>query len=328
MAGCIEGRYANRLRHHRAAPVRGIVRRLLHSLREDLQSDLPSKGPHKMGNFKISTSRSKIIYILSGIIILIFGMTQLKRERQELRREGGLPGIHFMVGGPLKDLPANSFDRVPLEGELDFAQRLPNLIHQSTYNCSPSDFELSFIDFALSRPLEIIASVDFGWHEGLLVEEVMLCGFCHQRAFFLTDHLIENNVDAMTLGLSGHVVTLANIEGTDYLLDPDYGATAINYNLFDEELRVAVFDGYSQSAFDNSAVIFPMIASRDDNFQYYEHEYLQGISERQRLLFRISDVIALALVAIGVTTAVAPIVGAKSKLPKWSADSHDARLKR
>jgi len=43
------GRYAHRLRHHRAAPARGIARRLLHSLRDHLQPDLPGKRRHSRG---------------------------------------------------------------------------------------------------------------------------------------------------------------------------------------------------------------------------------------------------------------------------------------
>ena len=43
------GRYAHRLRHRRAAPVRGIGRRLLHGLRDHLQSDLAAKRRHTRG---------------------------------------------------------------------------------------------------------------------------------------------------------------------------------------------------------------------------------------------------------------------------------------
>ena len=43
------GRYAHRLRHRRAAPVRGIGRRLLHGLRDHLQSDLAGKRRHTRG---------------------------------------------------------------------------------------------------------------------------------------------------------------------------------------------------------------------------------------------------------------------------------------
>lgn len=44
------GRYAHRRRHHRAAPVRGIRRRLLHSLRDHLQPDLPAKRRNTRGS--------------------------------------------------------------------------------------------------------------------------------------------------------------------------------------------------------------------------------------------------------------------------------------
>ena len=42
-------RYAHRLGHRRAAPVRGIGRRLLHGLRDHLQPDLPGKRRHARG---------------------------------------------------------------------------------------------------------------------------------------------------------------------------------------------------------------------------------------------------------------------------------------
>jgi len=42
-------RNAHRLGHHRAAPVRGIGRRLLHGLRDDFQPDLPRQGRHARG---------------------------------------------------------------------------------------------------------------------------------------------------------------------------------------------------------------------------------------------------------------------------------------
>ena len=43
------GRYAHRLGHCRAAPVRGVGRRLLHGLRDHLQPDFPGQGRHTRG---------------------------------------------------------------------------------------------------------------------------------------------------------------------------------------------------------------------------------------------------------------------------------------
>jgi hypothetical protein len=48
-------------------------------------------------------------------------------------------------------------------------------------------------------------------------------GYCSQQALALTGFLRERGVEARTVGLDGHVVTVAMTPVGEWVLDPDYG---------------------------------------------------------------------------------------------------------
>ena len=48
-------------------------------------------------------------------------------------------------------------------------------------------------------------------------------GYCSQQAIVLTGFLRERGVEARTVGLGGHVVTVAQTPEGEWVLDPDYG---------------------------------------------------------------------------------------------------------
>ncbi|NMC87865.1 MAG: hypothetical protein GYA69_05495 [Candidatus Moranbacteria bacterium] len=48
-------------------------------------------------------------------------------------------------------------------------------------------------------------------------------GLCSQHAIALVDFLMSNGIEAHTVGLDGHVVATADVNGEWWILDPDYG---------------------------------------------------------------------------------------------------------
>jgi len=181
---------------------------------------------------------------------------------------------------------------------LPFAYRLSTIVHESTYHCDPSDFQLSFIERRIADYMIWRHETNFGWKQGLL-DDRLLCGYCHQRAYLLAKHLQKNGIDAITYGLTGHVVVLAILDGSKYLLDPDYGTVPMNYQLEGDALKSEIYAAYASSAWDNSAIVYPMIASRGDN-RAYNPGYIDAVAENQLALRALAHKYATASIVLGI----------------------------
>jgi len=70
------------------------------------------------------------------------------------------------------------------------------------------------------------------WRTALLLG----VGYCSQQAIVLAGYLQERGIEAVPMGLDGHVVTVARTPSGEWVLDPDYGVV-IPHSLDDLEAR-------------------------------------------------------------------------------------------
>lgn len=141
---------------------------------------------------------------------------------------------------PIYELPAASFAAMPNEAPLDYAQRINQLVHFSTYHCGAHEAELG--------PVSSLVAGRF-FAEGLLDFDRFECGLCHQRAYMLTKVLDHPGIEnAIVLAFEGHVVVSAHVEGHQYLIDPDYGVGPIKWDVSQSDRLAAVIAAYSAIA--------------------------------------------------------------------------------
>lgn len=166
--------------------------------------------------------KSKNLWLatLGGALLLM--AVVVNRETDPPSTRLATPGYSYAVTSPLKGWLDPRLRRKPGETDMPLASRLNKEIFNARYHC---DFRET------SRLIENIAALTFRdrFREvGLLYPE-HLCGFCHQSAYILSRAMTNNGIDAIPLGLNGHVVTLMSLDGTAWLFDPDFGLGPFEY---------------------------------------------------------------------------------------------------
>ena len=179
----------------------------------------------------------------------------------------------------LRDRPASQFARGPEEPELDYVQRMSNLVYSATGHCLPSDSRLSTIERLLLLPIP-----ELKW-QGILTIERFECGFCHQRSHILSTILGQNGTESFVLGLNGHVVVQFAIGDSTYVADPDYGIAPFRYDLQREALRAEAMAVYAAIGSSNDELIANMYATSEDNGPYISPTILYILEAYQRIAF-------------------------------------------
>lgn len=120
-------------------------------------------------------------------------------------------------------------------------------------------------------------------------------GFCSQRALIVTDILHDNNIDADTISINGHVIATAKItdEGTqkDFVLDPDYDV-AIPFSLEYTQNNTNILNKYYNDK--NTEVIIGIYEKK------FRKKYGIRFSKRKELFFVwLQWLIPAALICLG-----------------------------
>jgi hypothetical protein len=225
----------------------------------------------------------RIVAALIGLAMLGLAIQHAAYAPPEPARQG-LPNIDYPTGPWLGETSPPA--RQPGEAELAYALRLSRYVHESSYHCRASELPLSWIErgfAALARPV---------FAEGLLVRERFRCGLCSQRAGMLDQLLHERGIASDVLGVEGHVV----VKVGDHIVDPDFNVGPFLYS--DPDLYRSAAAVYSRirgtAGFDYAA----FLASKGDN-ELYDRPYMEKMEGYQRTLFRLADVAALLLAAVG-----------------------------
>jgi hypothetical protein len=203
--------------------------------------------------------------------------------------------------------------RVDGEADLEFANRMLNIVHDSTYHCEAYDYRQSWFTW-LTWKLGIYSIIP-GNTQGVLDLKTFRCGFCHQRAFILAKVLRDRGIkSAEVLGINGHVITVFKDNNELYSVDPDFGVGPVNIsgldsgeNISDEilnknELRNGLWNTYSpligshsQSLIDS---VLDFYLSNEDN-QYYNYNNLERLRTAQSIMFFFEKVIEASFIICG-----------------------------
>lgn len=255
----------------------------------------------------------KIVFIVSAAMAIAttgLATSHFTHSSQSPGNVAGVPGLNYVSGPTLAEVDPKVWLKRENESELAFAGRISRQVHNSTYHCSPTEFTLSPVETVLSTALQIFTfGTDvFGWNQGLLSMNRLVCGFCHQRAYFVAKVLRDNGIDAKTYGLTGHVVTHFAADGRQWLVDPDYDVPPLQYDVDPESLLSAATDRYEVASWSNQLMVANMIATKSDNGPYYSNEYLDTLVQRRAALFFIADIVAAALAMAAIAGSTAALV--------------------
>ena len=202
-------------------------------------------------------------------------------------------------------------NRMSGETDLEFADRMLNVVHDSTYHCEPDDYRQSWFTWLIWK-LGIYSIIP-GNNQGVLDLKTFRCGFCHQRAFILAKVLRDRGIkSAEVLGLSGHVVTVFKDNNKLYSVDPDYGVGPVNitgldsgddaYELSNNELTDGLRQSYSPLIGTYSEGLIDSVLDfylTNENNEYYSYNSLERLRSAQSILFFFEKVIEISFVLCG-----------------------------
>lgn len=191
------------------------------------------------------------------------------------------------------------------ETDLAFTERAMRTIHRATYHCEArQNSQTLAATLAASRAPE---TSTFGY----LDPSILRCGFCHQRAFLLTETLRRGGItNARTFGLNGHVVTLVRIGDASYMVDPDFGVGPIKY----ESTSYASTAVSHYSTVTDAEMVKHLtdgaFSTMGDDVEYMTHDWLLALSARQLNVVREVELqltrAGALLVALGLVLMLAP----------------------
>ncbi|EIC22549.1 hypothetical protein Thi970DRAFT_02820 [Thiorhodovibrio frisius] len=187
------------------------------------------------------------------------------------------------------------------ESDWDFSTRLNQQVFESIYHCD--------YDFA-PRAIERIVGLTPGSkldQVGFLSPDIV-CGFCHQVAFILAKALSNGGLNAKPLGVNGHVVTLAYIDGKPFVLDPDIGVGPIAYG---DQMSDEAAHAYKTKLMDSTDQppspglvrymnkIVEAYATTEDDRPYFTLDWMSRIQIRQQRYILFVTVFAYGIGFLG-----------------------------
>lgn len=187
----------------------------------------------------------------------------------------GGPGMSRAIDRPLSGWDDPRMRRAPGEADLEFATRAMREVHEATYHCNANQSSQTLAAHLAAEAVAETASY------GYLAPDIMRCGFCHQRAFLLAEFLRRGGIsNAQTYALQGHVLTLAQIDGQYFMLDPDYGVGPILYH---GPTYAAVPDDHYAAVVDPRTleVLREPFSRADDDVPYMTHDWLLATAAQQ-----------------------------------------------
>ena len=206
---------------------------------------------------------------------------------------------------------------------MEFAARVTKVIHNSGYNCKPTNSPEW-----LSHLLSVFNILEFK-KIGVLTPKYFRCGFCSQRAYILSRTLRNNGVAAKAYGLEGHVVTVFTVGSFFYIADSDYGVGPFEVDVTDTmAMTNAAARHYAHLNGDEATAaqknqyrsVLRAYDQKENDGQYYNSAYLDTVAERQeQLLDHAGTIRALVLLAAIAFTAV----GAWAIVFGWKGQKKD-----
>lgn len=226
-------------------------------------------------------------FVIGFLLVLVFVFLTVL-EKETLPEEKGREGFSYSVGSSSALMFIAKRDG---EAVLDFVRRANKRVFQSVYHCenlAPEKYWLNNIYNSLSGRDK----------QGTLAVGLISCGLCHQSAYILARILLDNDIEASVLGISGHVIVKFSHFGQIFYIDPDYGVGPFDSEspLLSERL-LQVYGGVTSE--NNTLGIVSMYMTQAGHGSYYTMKYLDQRAESQVLLYRLQLFIKYTLLSLG-----------------------------
>lgn len=235
---------------------------------------------------------------------------------------GTVPGYHFLATAQLEGFQDSRLKRQAGEDDYQFAVRALDVVGQTIYHCEDNRATQSWL-LRLAAFLRLKKAED----QGLLVPIKLKCGLCHQTAYILARVLRAEGISAFQYGLSGHVVTRANLNGEDYYLDPDFSVGP--FKVYDPNLGQKLKSRYANAGVNEQRAEFiaKLYTTTDDNTIYHSVEELDGIANKQQKWLMAEKFIEYALGVLGIIMAfqgLRILMAWRRRLPRHQAGTVQA----
>lgn len=262
--------------------------------------------PTSFNGLVLDMQNQHLLRTLAYIAAIIFFFIAIEHFTHETQPNGVgmlLPGFDHIDGRSLAEIPMAEFKKGELETPLVYVSRVTEKIYSATYHCLPTDNSLSMVEEAVSWAGKALG-YDPQFDQGLFGFNRLKCGFCSERAAAVTHVLRLNGMDAITLGINGHVITKVTIDGAVYYTDPDYGVGPYLADLPADKIRKV----YLQSVMPKLAgIVAEKVVDKSDDEPYYTDEYLQGLESLRSVIYLVSNIIG-CLLLVGVLVCSARII--------------------
>lgn len=180
-------------------------------------------------------------------------------------RLDSVPGYSFALEPKLVNFADERLNKKESESDLAYATRINKQIFNAYYHCNYKEVT-NFSEWIASKIYNDSLNIGF-------LSPNRPCGWCHQTSFILSRTLVENGINAIPLGLNGHVVTLVNFQSSDEFEIGKLGGGSRWY-IFDSDFGVGPF-AYSDNMWSTISSFYP--------------EYLRNDSQLSSAFQTISD---------------------------------------
>ncbi|MDD1968899.1 hypothetical protein ACIPO9_01260 [Pseudomonas sp. NPDC090203] len=244
---------------------------------------------------------------LAVLVALALVVEHFSHDAQPQSRGNSIPGYDYIQGRTLAEIPLVEMARRENEPVLAYVTRVTQMVHKATYHCLPDQNSVSWIETAVNYAA-YKAGHDANYDLGLYNFRTLRCGYCSERAAAVTRILRRSDLDAITYGLGGHVVSKVMIDGTAYFTDPDYGVGPYPANLD----FAGIEELYTHSVIpQNANMIAAIVTDPTGSGPYLSEEYLTSLRDLRRKLHFVANAAASGLLVFS-------LVAACFFRPRWS----------
>jgi hypothetical protein len=245
-------------------------------------------------------------FLFGSLLLLTLVAVILRFYEYEPPHDGPaepIPGYSYALEPRLANFGDKRLKKKVGESDLIFATRVNKVIFNSFYHCNYK--EVTSFSELIGRKI-YYDSLSIGF-----ISPNRPCGWCHQSSIIASLVLVENGINAIPLGINGHVITLVNFESTDefdidqisgekkgggwYVFDSDFGVGPFVYG---DDMWRSVENHYPEyfRNINQYASAFQKIS--DDSPYYSLEELKEELAKQEKLLAKIDTLHNLTIIIL------------------------------
>lgn len=221
-------------------------------------------------SFSHSKKALKILCVLEGVLLTIVCSGFLDFKYQHTTPTP-VKNLHYSTQPKLKGWDDERLQRKPHETDMEYATRMNVVVGSAFYHCNYRTTENIF---------EKVASrFSKTYEQSGFLQASRNCGFCHQAAYILARVLNAEGIDAIPLGMSGHVCVLMKNGNEEYIFDPDF---VVGPMLYQEDMTSYIPTLYENQQ--NNKGLYKAFATNTDDRPYNIKFLNESEAEQSRVL--------------------------------------------